>query len=424
MRTMAKHGLTRRDFMAGSAALGATAMMPNFAFAEAKETMKVGLIGCGGRGRDAAINCIDSSEGVEIVAIGDAFADHLQQGVDTLKQYRPKNLTAPQDQLFVGLDAYEKVLQCDVDLVILTTPPAFRPQHLTAAINAGKHVFMEKPVAVDGEGILQVFDAADLAKKKGLAIVAGTQRRHEDSYRETMKRIHDGAIGDVVSMRAYWNQGGLWSVNRTPEMSDLEWQMRNWLYFTWLSGDHIVEQHIHNIDVCLWACQKTPLSAVALGGREVRTSPAFGHIFDHFAVEFDMGDDVKIHSYCRQQDGTAGNVSEFIVGTKGKSNPNGRIMGENPYRYDAENKENPYMVEHRDLIASIRSGNPLNEGRQVAESVLAAIMGRLAAYTGQVVTREQALKTKGLVPKELHWDMSLSVPEPCHPGRTKIEDFM
>ncbi|MFM9872894.1 MAG: Gfo/Idh/MocA family oxidoreductase [Fimbriimonadaceae bacterium] len=419
---MAKRDLSRRDFLTGSAALGATAMMPNFAFGQTRETMKVGLIGCGGRGRDAAINVIDSAEGVEIVALADAFADRTQQGADVIKQYREKNFKVPKDQMFTGLDAYEKVMQCDLDMVILTTPPAFRADHLTAAIKAGKHVFMEKPVAVDGEGVLKVFDAADLAKSKGLAIVAGTQRRHEDSYREVMKRIHDGAIGDVVSMRCYWNQGGLWSVNRTPEMTDLEWQMRNWLYFTWLSGDHICEQHIHNIDVCLWASGKTPKSAVGLGGREVRTAPVFGQIYDHFAVEFDMGDDVKIHSYCRQQDGTKGNVSEFITGTKGKSNGNGRIMGENAYRWDGE-KENPYMVEHRDLIASIRAGTPLNEGRQVAESTLAAIMGRFACYTGQEVTREQALATKGMVPSELSFDMKLPVAPVCVPGTTKMEDF-
>lgn len=422
LRDMAKRDLSRRDFLAGSAALGATAMVPNFAFGQTRETMKVGLIGCGGRGRDAAINAIDSSEGVEIVALADAFPDRVQQGADTIKQYREKNFKVPKEQMFVGLDAYKHVLECDVDYVILTTPPAFRPQHLQAAINAGKHVFMEKPVAVDGEGLITVFEASDLAKSKGLAIVAGTQRRHEAPYVETMKRIQDGAIGDVVSMRCYWNQGGLWSVNRTPEMTDLEWQMRNWLYFTWLSGDHIVEQHVHNIDVCLWACGKTPLSAVGLGGREVRTDPVYGHIFDHFAVEFDMGDDVKIHSYCRQQDGTVPNVSEFIQGTKGKSNGNGRIWGENAYRYDGE-KENPYMVEHRDLINSIRSGNPLNEGRQVAESVLAAIMGRFACYTGQQVTREQVLATKGMVPKDLSFDMSLPVAEVCVPGKTKMEDF-
>ncbi|ARU41414.1 oxidoreductase [bacterium] len=419
---MAKRDVSRRDFLAGTAALGATAMMPNLAFGQTSETMKVGVIGCGGRGRDAAINAIDAAPGVEIVALGDAFADRTQQAADVIKQYREKNFKAPKDQLFSGIDAYQKVLQCDVDYVILATPPAFRPQHLEAAIKAGKHVFMEKPVAVDGEGILKVFEISDLAKSKGLAIVAGTQRRHEAQYLETIKRIQDGAIGDVVSMRCYWNQGGLWSVNRTPEMSDLEWQLRNWLYFTWLSGDHIVEQHIHNIDVCMWASGRVPQAAVGLGGRQTRTAEVFGHIYDHFSVEFDMGDEVRIHSYSRQQDGTVSNVSEFIQGTKGNSNAANRIWGENAYRFDGE-KENPYMVEHRNLINGIRSGNVLNEGRQVAESTLAAIMGRFACYTGQRVTREQVLATKGMVPSNLEWGMELPVPEVCMPGKTKIEDF-
>jgi predicted dehydrogenase len=419
---MAKRSVSRRDFLAGTAALGATMAMPNFAFAQASGTMKVGVIGCGGRGRDAAINAIDAAPGVEIVALGDAFADRAREGAEVIKKYRESGYKVPNDQIFVGLDAYEKVCQTNCDYVILATPPAFRPKHLEAAIKAGKHVFMEKPVAVDGEGILKVFEMSDLAKSKNLAIVAGTQRRHEAPYVETLNRINEGAIGDVVSMRCYWNQGGLWSVNRTAEMGDLEWMLRNWLYFTWTSGDHIVEQHVHNIDVCLWACGKVPKSATGLGGRETRTAPVFGHIFDHFAVEFDMGDDVKIHSYCRQQDGTAGNVSEFIQGTKGKSNGNGRIWGENAYRFDGT-KENPYVVEHRHLIEGIRSGKLLNEGRQVAEATLAAIMGRLACYTGQVVTRDQALATKGLVPNDLSWNMPFSVPEVCVPGKTKVEDF-
>jgi len=419
---MVKGGVSRRDFLVSTAALGATAVMPNFAFANVDETIKIGVIGCGGRGRDAAINAIDGSKGVEIVALGDAFEDRAKGAVDVIKKERPNGFKVPADQVFHGLDAYKKVLACDIDMVILATPPAFRPEMFEAAIHAGKHVFFEKPVAVDGEGILRVMKASDLAKEKGLGVVAGTQRRHEFKYRETMKRIHDGAMGDIVSMRCYWNQGGLWSVNRTPEMSDLEWQLRNWLYFTWLSGDHIVEQHVHNIDVCLWACQKTPLSATGLGGRQMRTAAVYGHIYDHFAVEFDMGDDLKMHSYCRQQDGTSSNVSEFLHGTKGKSNGGGRIWGENPYRYDGEG-HNPYVTEHTHLVESIRAGKPLNEGRQVAESTLAAIMGRFACYTGQTVTRDQILATKGMVPAQYSWDMSIPVPEVCMPGKTKLEDF-
>ncbi len=414
--------VSRREFLAGTAVLGASAMMTNFAFAAPQETIRVGVIGCGGRGPDAAINAIDGSPGIVVTALGDAFPDRVQAAAKLLQEKRPDAYKVIPSQMFHGLDAYKHVLACDIDLVILATPPGFRPQMIEAAVNAGKHIFAEKPVAVDGEGIERVFRASDLAQQKGLAIVAGTQRRHEHKYREVMRRIHDGAIGDVVAMRCYWNQGGLWSVNRTPEMTDVEWQLRNWLYFTWLSGDHIAEQHVHNIDVCMWACQRTPLSATSLAGRGTRTAEVYGHVFDHFATEFDMGDDIRIQSYCRQQDGTVTNVSEFIQGTKGKSNGGGRIWGENPYRFDGE-PHNPYVTEHTNLVASIRAGTPLIEGRQVAESTLAAIMGRLAGYTGQTITREQALATKGLVPENLSLDMELPVAPVAIPGKTRIEDF-
>ncbi|MDI9641338.1 Gfo/Idh/MocA family oxidoreductase [Geitlerinema splendidum] len=379
-------------------------------------------MGCGGRGTGAAANCVESSPGVEIVAMGDAFADRLQSSVNSLKDSCKDAFKVPQNQMFVGVDAYKKVLETNCDLVVLATPPGFRPIHLEAAIAAGKHVFTEKPVAVDGEGIRKVFDASDLAKQKGLAIVAGTQRRHQNNYLETMKRINDGAIGDIVSMSCYWNQGGLWMHPRKDTWGDLEWQLRNWLYFTWLSGDHIVEQHVHNIDVCLWAKGEVPTHAVGHGGRQSRTSPDYGHIYDHFAIEYSFGDGSILHSYCRQQEGTATNVSERIVGTKGVTNAAGRIWGANPYQFEGENP-NPYVQEHKNLIASIRAGKPLNEGRQVAESTLAAIMGRLAAYTGQVVTREGALATKNLVPEDLEWEMSLNVPSVAIPGQTKLADF-
>ncbi|MCA0361052.1 MAG: Gfo/Idh/MocA family oxidoreductase [Armatimonadetes bacterium] len=415
--------MTRRDFLAASSAAGLSAAMPSFAFARPQETIRIGLIGCGGRGTGAANDALTASEGVELVAMGDVFQDRLESSYKNLQEWKPKGVNVKPEKMFVGLDAYKKVLDAGVDLVILTTPPCFRPIHLEAAVKAGKHVFMEKPVAVDGEGVRKVMELADLAKDKGLAIVAGTQRRHEFKYREVMKRIHDGAIGDVTSMRAYWNQGGLWAVTRKDGMSDLEWQLRNWLYFTWISGDHIIEQHIHNIDVCLWACQKLPIKAVSHGGRQTRTDPLYGHIYDHFATELHFENNVVMHTYCRQQDGTVANVSEFIQGTKGQSNGGGRIWGENSFRYEGENT-NPYVQEHKHLVESIRSGNLLNEGRQVAESTLAALMGRLAAYTGQEITRDQALATKSLMPKDLSFDMSIPVPPVSMPGLTKLEMFL
>src|SRR5690606_20462054 len=296
----------------------------------------------------------------------------------------------------------------------------FRPLHLRAAIDAGKHVFTEKPVAVDPVGVRSVFETSDLARSKNLAIVAGTQRRHDPKYRETIQRIHDGAIGDVVAGNVYWNQGGLWTAERKPEMSDTEWQIRNWLYFTWLSGDHVVEQHVHNIDVANWVMGGHPIRANGVGGRQVRTGPEYGHIYDHFCVEFEYPNGARITSMCRQQDGTAGYVGEFFIGTKGTSNAADTIRGATAWKYSGE-EVNPYQQEHADLIASIRAGQPLNEGRQVAESVLTAIMAREAAYTGQDLTWDQVLNANlKLVPDEIAFG-DLPVAPVAMPGVTKLE---
>lgn len=415
--------MTRRQFLATASAGALASAVPGFAFARPQETIRIGLIGCGGRGTGAAIDALTGSPGVELVAMGDVFRDRVEGSAKTIRENKPDGFKVTPERMFVGLDSYEKVIDSGVDLVILTAPPVFRPSHLEYAVKAGKHVFMEKPVAVDGAGVRSIFESSDLAASKGLGIVAGTQRRHQNNYRETMRRIHDGAIGEITSLRAYWNQGGLWAVPRTPAMSDLEWQLRNWLYFCWISGDHILEQHIHNIDVCMWAIQKVPVKAVSHGGREVRTAPLYGHIYDHFATELHFDNGVVMHTYCRQIDGTVANVSEFIHGTKGTSNGASRIWGESAYRFDGPNP-NPYVQEHTHLVSSIRAGQPLNEGRQVAESSLAAIMGRLAGYTGLEVTREQALATKSMMPANLSWDMKLEVPPVPVPGRTRLEEFM
>jgi predicted dehydrogenase len=309
-----------------------------------------------------------------------------------------------------------------VDSVILTTPPAFRATHLRAAIEGGKHVFMEKPVAVDAPAVRSVIESADMAKSKNLAIVAGTQRRHDLGYNEAMKRIHEGQMGDVVALYAYWNQGGLWMHPRQEKWSDMEWQLRNWLYFTWLSGDHICEQHIHNLDVCNWAMGKHPVKAVSLAGRQVRTDPAYGHIFDHFGTEYEYDNGVLMHSMCRQIDGTASRVSERIVGTGGTSDGNSWIKGAKDWRWDPDaERPNPYVLEHKDLIKSIRAGQPQNEGRQVAESTMTAILGRMAAYSGQEVTWDQAMASNvSLMPASLTMDAHLEVPPVAVPGKSGI----
>jgi predicted dehydrogenase len=387
--------LSRRDFVkrttVATAGLSAGLMAAgNFAYARGSDTLRVGLVGCGGRGSGAANDCVQSSEGVELVAMGDLFEDRLEESQKNLKEALGDAYKVDAEHGFIGFDAYQHVIDSDVDLIILATPPAFRPQHLRAAIEAGKHVFMEKPVAVDPVGVRSVMESAKMAKQKGLAIVAGTQRRHDPAYIEAMQRIHDGAIGEIKSAQVYWNQGGLWKHDRAPGMSDMEWQARNWLYFTWLSGDHIVEQHVHNIDVANWALQAHPVKALGVGGRQVRTDPSYGHIFDHFAIEFEYPNGAHVLSMCRQQDGTPRRVAERIIGTEGMSDGHSMIQGATNWEYEGE-RVNPYVQEHANLVASIRSGEPINEGQRIAESVLTAIMGREAAYTGQEITWEEVL---------------------------------
>jgi predicted dehydrogenase len=256
-------------------------------------------------------------------------------------------------------------------------------------------VFMEKPVAVDPVGVRSVIASSELAAKKGLAIVAGTQRRHQQKYLEIMKRVHDGAIGDIVGGQCYWNQGELWVIKKTPEMSEMEWQCRNWLYFSWTSGDHIVEQHVHNIDVMNWALGATPVKVMAMGGRQVRTAPEYGNIFDHFAVEFEYPNGARVASQCRQIKGCADRVEEKIVGTKGTAFGYGEISGPGAWKFEGD-EPNPYVAEHADLIASIREGKPLNEGQRVAESTLCAIMGRMSAYTGRALSWDWAMNASKL----------------------------
>jgi len=387
---------SRRDFIRNTTAavvggtLASTVHIPGV-FAAGSDEIRVGIIGCGGRGTGAVENVLASAPGVRLVAMGDLFPDRLADSLENLKKLGDK-AAVPKEQQFTGWDAYQKVLASDVNYVILATPPGFRPMHLQAAIEAGKNVFTEKPVAVDATGYNAVVAAAEVAKQKGLAIAAGTQRRHHAAYREAMKRLHDGAIGDVVAIRAYWNQGGLWNKPRQPDWSDMEYQLRNWLYYTWLSGDHIVEQHVHNIDVGNWGMNGIPARVFGVGGRQARTSPEYGHIFDHFGLEYEYANGVRMQSMCRQIPGTPGLVAESFVGTKGTMyTQDGRtyeITGPNAWKWSGE-YTNPYQQEHTDLIESIRAGKPFNELKQVADSTLTAICGRESAYTGKIVAFDQ-----------------------------------
>lgn len=420
-------GHSRRDFLkrTTTAAAGVSAGLMasgNFAYAGGTDTLRVGLVGCGGRGSGAASNCVSSAEGVELWAMGDLFEDRLEQSQKALKEAIGDQYKVG-DRGFVGFDAYQKVLDTEIDLVLLAAPPGFRPHHLSAAIDAGKHVFAEKPVAVDPAGVHMVRDAADRAEENDLAIVAGTQRRHHPGYAEAMKRLHDGAIGDVRSAHVWYNAAGFRDAReRKPGMSDAEWQIRNWYYFNWLSGDHITEQAVHRIDIMNWALQNHPVKATGLGGRQARVDPSYGHIFDHFSVEYQFPNGEHVTHMCSQIEGSTRRVGEHFSGTKGHADTSDRsITIDGTYEWSfEEDVTNPYVQEHTDLIASIRAGEPLNEGRRVANSVLTGIMGREAAYTGREVTWEE-IDDPGLdlAPKADTF-RDLPFPDVPTPGQTSL----
>ncbi|MBI5382262.1 MAG: Gfo/Idh/MocA family oxidoreductase [Opitutae bacterium] len=380
------------------------------------DKVRVGVIGCGDRGIGAARNCLDADPGVEIVALGDLFPVQVEKARQALQAPSTKmklsligvrTANVPLDRCFSGFDCHTQVLQADVDMVILAGPPGFRPMHFAAAVAAGKHVFMEKPVAVDPVGCRAIIAAAKLAKEKKLGVVAGTQRRHAPGYIEVMKRIQAGELGELVAGQCYWNGGGFEYRDKSDwlaERSDFEWQCYNWRHWDWICGDHIVEQHIHNIDIMNWAFGGPPAKFQGMGGRQNRGNIP-GNIWDHFAVELEYPNGARVQSMCRHAPRTSARVSERIVGTKGTSDCKGSIKGEKPFIYTG-GYPNPYVAEHEDLIRSIRRGDPLNEGEQVAMSTLTAIGGRMAAYTG----------------RELSWNWLLNsskldlFPKECKPG--------
>ncbi len=420
---------SRRDFLQTTAAGAIVLSAPSFARARggaSPKEIRIGVIGCGGRGTGAAVDALTASDATRIVALGDAFSDRLESCAAELAKKGPRGAVAAEKR-FTGLDAYQKVIASDVDLVILAAAPGFRPLHIAAAVAAGKHVFAEKPVAVDPAGVRTVLQAAESIDEQGLSFVCGTQRRHESCYLEAMRRVHDGAIGEIVSARCYWNQGSLWVKEKQPDWSDAEWQIRNWLYFTWLSGDHIVEQHVHNLDVVNWAIGSHPLRAVGMGGRQVRTEAKYGNVFDHFAIDYEYPGGVRALSMCRQIDGCHSAVEEIVQGTHGtlyttsgsaRIEPHAGAKAE-AWEYTGENK-NPYVVEHEHLISAIQSGRRINEARRIAESTLVAIMGRMSTYTGKEVSWEQALESKlDLMPRNLAFG-PLAVPEIAVPGRTPL----
>lgn len=437
-------GTDRRQFLAGSSAAVAGAALASSSIAASAhpfgdDTIRIGLIGSGGRGTQAVAQALSTSDNVKLVAVGDAFRDRIDGETEGVLNDRnvlkhSAKIDVPEERRFVGFDAYQNVIDSDVDLVILTTPPGFRPIHFEAAVNAGKHVFMEKPVAVDAPGIRRVLAAAEIAKAKHLGVGVGLQRRHDPQYIETVKRIQDGEIGDVPLTRVYWNSAGVWTKPRKPEQTEMEYQMRNWYYFNWICGDQIAEQHIHNIDVSNWLKGMIPAKAQGMGGREVRTSKEHGQIFDHHMVEFTYPDGSTMLSCCRHMPGCWSMVAEFADGTNGVSKVgDGELLqsyekkAERLWKYKGK-KANPYQQEHDDLFASIRAGLPINEAEYGATSTMTAILGRMATYSGQSITWEEATNSNiSLAPAQYAWDATPPVvpddsgqyPIPV-PGVTKV----
>lgn len=423
-------GTSRRRFLQGSAALAAgTAAglsMARSAHAAGSDVIRMGLIGCGGRGCGAVVNALGADPNTQLVAMGDAFADMLDSGLKNLKATEfGDRVVVDKDHSFVGLDAYQKVVESDVDMVLLAAPGGFRPLHLEAAINAGKHVFCEKPMAVDGPGLRKVIKAVEAAKQKKLALRAGLCFRFEPAFQEAFKRIHDGAIGDIMAVYATRLGSSLsakFNGKRKPNWGDLEYQMRNWSNFSWLSGDWMLEVACHEIDKIAWAMQDVPpVKCVASGGR---ATPLFGNVFDHFDVTYEYADAVPAIMKTRYQDNCSGGYGHLFVGSKGKCTLNWNtavITGPNAWKSPKSKPGTPgmYDIEHITLFESIRSGNPTNDGDRMVKSVLMSLMGRMSAYTGQDITWDMAMNSKeDTMPANLAWDMTLPVSPLPVPGVT------
>ena len=371
--------------------------------------LKLCVVGCGGRGTGAVVQALRADKDVELVAMADAFQDTLDNSLKSIKEELDGEIkvNVKQKNKFVGFDAFKKAIDIS-DVVILASPPGFRPLHFEYAINNDKHVFMEKPVAVDAFGVRRVLNSAKLATQKKLNVVVGLQRRYQKNYLALMDRVRKNDIGKIISGQVYWNSPGVWVRKRLNGQSEMEYQMRNWYYFNWLCGDHILEQHIHNIDVANWILNEYPVSANGMGGREVRKGLDHGQIFDHHYVEFNYSSGAVISSQCRHQPGTNRNVSERFQGTKGsvsfKKNKIIDLNGNEIYSYKQKGDKSPYQIEHDKLFKSIRDGNVINDGEYGAKSTLTAIMGRMATYTGQEIKWNQIMESdQNLVPDNLDW---------------------
>jgi predicted dehydrogenase len=420
--------VTRRAFIRTSAATAASAGLltsRSFAYATGSDVLRIGLVGCGGRGMGAARDCVAAAPGVQLVAMGDLFADRLERSRAILADELGDAYRVTEDRCFTGFDSYRRVIDSDIDLVLLAEPPGYRPIHFRAAIDAGRHVFMEKPAAVDVAGCRSIIESGEIAARKGLSVVAGTQYRRQPSFVEAISRIHDGAIGELIAGQAHYLTGPIWVIEREEGISDMEWQCRNWYYFTWLSGDFVVEQFVHNIDTMNWVFGGPPVRCVATGGRQQRVEARYGHIYDHFAIDYEYPNGARVSATTRQMANTFHNVSNRIVGAKGVADllpARSSITGHDGANLFAhpERGNNPYVQEHADLIGSIRAAAPINEAREIAESTLTAVMGREAAYTGQEITWEEILRAEmELLPESFEFGPA-PFPPVAVPGETIV----
>ena len=401
--------VTRRRFISSSTVATAGALSASrFAFAQGSDTLKIALVGCGGRGSGAAAQAL-SVPGTKLVAMADAFPDRLQGALNGLKEAKGAQVDVPKERQFVGFEGYKDAISA-ADVVILATPPGFRPMQFAEAIKQGKHVFAEKPVATDAPGVRQFLAAAEEANRKGLKVGVGLQRHHDPGYIETVKKLQDGAIGDITAQRVYWNDAGVWVNPRKPDQTEMEYQMRNWYYFVWLCGDHIAEQHIHNLDVANWVKNAHPVKARGMGGRQVLTDKRYGQIFDHHMVEFTYPDGSICFSQCRHQPGCWSEVNEHAIGTKGTSAVGSKLIrptGGQEWRYRGKSVD-PYQQEHDDLFEAIRKNTPYNEGFYGAHSTMTSILGRMATYSGKEITWDEGLKSElSYFPDELSWNAKM-----------------
>jgi predicted dehydrogenase len=424
--TEAPSSATRRDFLKGStAAAVASAVTVPLVHAAGSGTIKIGLVGCGGRGSGAATQALKADSGNKLVAIADAFQDRIDEHVSVIKGDVPGvQVDVPRDRQYAGFDAYKQVID-QVDVVLLTTPPHFRPIHLAYAVEKGVHAFVEKPMAVDGPGLRKFLEAAKAAQGKNLSVVNGFCWRYDQPRRETMKQVFDGKIGDIVAIETTYNSQGVWDPRKTREecSSDMEYQMRNWYYYSWLSGDHIVEQAIHGIDTMAWATgDKPPVQCWAVGGRQSRTDAKYGNIWDHFSVVYEYPNNVRGYHHCRHWVHTDNQTKDYILGAKGTADVFGNALtGENKWRYrSTKRKPDMYQVEHDEMFAALRAGKPINNGEQAALSTLLALMGRTAAYTGRTIKPEDVLGSKeDLSPPKYEFGPLVAPAIPV-PGYTKF----